>query len=288
MSRVHAFIPSKNRSDIITSHTLKHFPDASVLVAAPGGDMTDVDRYRRALSMGTRLYDVRKDAPPYCGKSVLCNYALEHLVPDGDWAMFMDDDLLKIEVVVEPAYSTQTRLDETGKELDAMFQPIFDLARDKVMSDFFQKAAEKGVNLCGGGFFPNPFFRRNKWGHWAYACGGLTLVRKTEIRFPICHLDDAEFTISHLLRDGAVCINRWVHTKNMEWAPGGFGNDKERLEVYRRETEDLVRRHPEVIFAKQVRWDGYWAPKLRRIGRDKIRKWRQRHGFAFDSPLNTS
>ena len=184
------------------------------------------------------------------------NAALE-MMDDGEWAMFLVDDLKSVSEL-------DTYDEEHGEELPITmanqkdYRHRFD--RQITMRQFLHRAQASArygqrmnANLVGFCGINNPLYRRKKWKVNVLADGRAWMVRKTHLRFdPNAQMiDDLAWTALNIKEFGTVIVNDWVLPDCRRYTAGAYGSIDERMEQKLREAKHLVTTYPEYIAYKE-------------------------------------
>ena len=180
------------------------------------------------------------------------NYALD-LMEEGEWALFLVDDLIQCYELDD--YDTETR-----EELPMTFenQNLYRKKFKKRIStaDLLKRAEqtipkleEMNCALLGWAGFENPMFRKKHWGINILADGRAWLVKKTHLRFDLEAqlIDDLCWTAKNIQEFGVVLVDRWILPDAKRYTSGGFGGQSERMEQKLREAAYLVKTYPDLI-----------------------------------------
>jgi hypothetical protein len=205
------------------------------------------------------------------------NAALE-MMEDGEWALFLVDDLKNVTTVADYWIRTDTRLritmDNQKKIAPTTKQPA-------TMQEFINAACENvavcesmGAHLGGFCGIANPLFRDAKWRFNVLADGRAWVVKKSSLRFdPGAQLiDDMCWTAQNIQRFGVVAVNQWVLPDCKRYTAGAFGSIEERLPLKAKEAAYLVHNYPALVrFAKKAGWpDGTHVQLKRTLDRNII------------------
>ncbi|MGR3218500.1 MAG: hypothetical protein ACUZ8H_01600 [Candidatus Anammoxibacter sp.] len=186
------------------------------------------------------------------GLSYQRNYALD-MLEDGEWALFMVDDLIKVTML--GSYFEQT---ETDLKIDygnqAKFRDDFktECAPEvflKICEDTIQHAEERGFAFCGFSLTSNDAWRGKKFKYWGLADGRCWLVKKTDIRQDtnVHCIEDYCFTSKNLKKYGGLVINNWALADCERYSEGSYGSIEKRMPQKIRECAYLVTTYPEFI-----------------------------------------
>lgn len=278
---LHLFIPSRNRAEILKSHTGRLFPEVPVVICADNEDL-----YRESGVANPLIIRDGSQDPPRTGKACSMNWVLDNLVPEGDWAVFLDDDLYKVTRVAPQFYSESKCPEMTSKERRQAFETLVINTEGllQVLEDTTQYAEQVGASYAGVSSVLNPFFRQAKWGHVGWVLGCMALLRNTGRRFPITHDEEAWILADSLAQDGKVVINRYVAFTTPDRVGGGHGDMLTRVELRKTEHEAIMARWPGLM--RQTSLPYVWGlnkehiadyPMLRLAKRTEkqVAKWRE-------------
>lgn len=183
------------------------------------------------------------------------NAALD-MMEDGEWALFLVDDLKSLTEVAD--YDTRTaptlgiNLKNQKQIAPTMKQP---LTPDRFMErcDELATACETvGAKLGGYAGIDNPLFRDRKWKFNSLADGRCWVVQKSSLRLDTgAHsIDDYCWTAQNIDRYGVVVVNQWVLPDCARYTPGGYGSIEDRMPQKLKETRHLVNTYPHLIAYK--------------------------------------
>lgn len=249
------FVFAHNRYDTMTtSLMLEHDGvDHTVLVA-------NVGRAEKFVA-GNRVFPERlhiTNLPD--GLAYARNAALD-LMEEGEWALFLVDDLKQV-----------TELDtydqEPSESLDINWANLREyrhkFSKKISTKDLLDRALASvphmesiDCNLLGWAGFDQPMYRRNKWGYNILADGRAWLVRKTHLRFDenAQIIDDLCFTAQNIQEFGVVAVDRWILPDFQRYTAGGLGLITERLAAKMKEAAYLVETYPDLIqFREKKGW----------------------------------
>ena len=272
-------IPSKGRDKTISTHLIfQDCPDAQVTVLVHNKD--ELEDYMQNLSVAEQLLvtDVKADA---YGLTRQREWAVNHLVEPGEWFVFADDDIRRIECLPEPWYSEDTlELPFKGSPLwRARYRTTCtgDRFIQEIVPDMIELAKDIGAHLCGFATTDNYYFRSVHWRTVGYVKGGLMVLQNCGV--PYNHsitMEDFRYTAEHLLRYGKILINNYARANAGEYRPGGMGTYDARIVRRWRDCRALISRYPGLFRVKNLK---YAIPNtdvgLRTYNEERIEKWRQ-------------
>lgn len=198
------------------------------------------------------------------------NAALE-MMEDGEWALFLVDDLKNVTTVADYWTRTDTRLritmDNQKKIGPTTKQPAS--MRNFMASAYEVVAVCEAMGAHLGGFcgIANPLFRDAKWRFNVLADGRAWVVKKSSLRFdPGAQLiDDMCWTAQNIQRFGIVPVNQWVLPDCKRYTAGAFGSIEQRLPQKAKEAAYLVENYPALVrFAKKAGWPDGTHVQLKR------------------------
>jgi hypothetical protein len=183
------------------------------------------------------------------------NAALD-LMEDGEWAVFLVDDLKSV--------SELAGYDETYEEvLDITLANQNEYAKrfkNPISMKQFLLRCEQGARYCsrigshllGFAGVDNAPYRRNKWGMNILADGRAWALRKSHLRFDtnVQTMDDYCWCALNLREFGVVVVNQWILPDCKRYTPGGCGTKEERMPRKIQEAKYLVETYPEFIAYK--------------------------------------
>lgn len=204
------------------------------------------------------------------------NFALD-LMEEGEWALFLVDDLLQCYELED--YDTQ-EIDELPITFEnqnlyrkKFKKPISTAELLRRAEETIPKLEEMGCALLGWAGFENPMFRKKHWGVNILADGRAWLVKKTHLRFDseAQLIDDLCWTAKNIKEFGVVLVDRWILPDARRYTAGGFGGLNERMEQKLREAAYLVNTYPDLIaFRKKKGWpDGSHVALRNTLNRTK-------------------
>ena len=184
------------------------------------------------------------------------NTALE-MMADGEWALFMVDDLKEVSELRNYDRTTSPSLPITM----ANQKHYTERFNNPITMRQFMKRADELVNKCEthgahlGGFcgINNPVYRAKHWVYNVLADGRAWVVRKTHLRFDekVQLIDDLCWTALNIKHFGLVIVNQWVLPDCRRYSAGAFGSIEERLPQKMAEAKYLVETYPELIAYKE-------------------------------------
>lgn len=223
------------------------------------------------------------------------NVALD-MMEDGEWAMFLVDDLKDVTTVDHYETRQDGRLGIT-MDNQKLIGPT--MKRPATMRQFMHWA-EETVAVCEavgsklGGFcgISNPIFRDAKWRFNVLADGRAWVVQKSSLRFDLGAqlIDDMCWTAQNIERFGTVVVNQWILPDCKRYTAGAFGSIQQRLPQKAEEAAHLVKTYPHLIrIAAKAGWpdgthvqlrrtlDRGTAAALERVALDVGNRWRAEH-----------
>ena len=189
------------------------------------------------------------------GLSFARNYALD-MLQDGEWGLFMVDDL--IDITMLGSYFEQTENDlnidyenqnKYKEDFKSKCSPVDFL---KVCEDTIAHAEELGFAFCGFSLTDNAAWRGKKYKYWGLADGRCWLVKKTDIRQDtnVHCIEDYCFTSKNLEKFGGLVINSWALPDCRRYSEGSYGSIEKRMPQKIKECKYLVDTYPEFIAYK--------------------------------------
>ena len=287
------FIPSKGRAEKLKASSLKVFPEAVVVVH----NEKEYDDYRKVgIEQEIIISNV---AFGNVGKALQLNYLLDNHIEDGEWVVMADDDVMRIEAVHPSYYYMEKFPESVSKHRNKLYQTSATGYRlERMIDEFVEHAEERNANLCGFTTMSNYFFRQTKWQYVGFILGITAVLRKTELRYPVKHIEDAWMTLEHLRRDGLVIINKFAMPVHRGWYHlGGHGTVAERYLISAKEMQEIAEKYEGLVYLqqrtdadKQDRRFGTNVPgevKMK-IGANTIKKvaeWRRANGHNDIRPV---
>lgn len=205
------------------------------------------------------------------------NAALD-MMEEGEWAVFLVDDLKRVTCVENYFDRTDHRLGIT-MENQSTISPG---TRTPMPMRDFLRAAQETIAVCEatgahlGGFsgIDNPVFRDAKWRFNVLADGRAWVVKKGDLRFDTNAqlIDDMCWTAQNIQRHEVVVVNQWVLPDCKRYTAGGFGSIEERLPQKSKEASYLVGTYPGLVrFGEKKGWPSGTHVQLRRtLKREQI------------------
>jgi|GEM_PF-1736682 len=184
------------------------------------------------------------------------NAALD-MLGDGEWGVFLVDDLVSVSEVSGYDERRRTRTTELGINMDN--QAAFKNGMESPISwDRFMVRCAETADACDaigarlGGFcgIANPPWRDRKWKFNGLADGRAWVV-KQEPGFRVeagagC-IDDFGWTAQQIERHGVAVVNQWVLPTAQRYKPGGYGSIDDRLVEKLAAVKYLTARHPGLL-----------------------------------------
>jgi hypothetical protein len=188
------------------------------------------------------------------------NTALE-MMEEGEWALFMVDDLKDVTELRNYDRTTAPSLPITmanQKHYTERFNNQISM-RDfmKRSQQLVTKCETHGANLGGFCGINNPVYRSKHWSYNVLADGRAWVVRKTHLRFDenVQLIDDLCWTALNIKHFGLVIVNQWVLPDCRRYSAGAFGSIEERLPQKLKEAAYLVETYPDLIaFKEKAGW----------------------------------
>lgn len=182
------------------------------------------------------------------------NYALEHLMKDGEWAMFWVDDLIRVTWNKKGIGKNLQKIDVSFKNQNKVRKDFKVEATAKEFIPYceslIKKADKEGVKLVGFSCTNNPLFRPKRFKYFSFADGRCYLVKKTFLRYDenVHSMDDMAFSALNIRSFGKLIVDDWVLPECVRYAKGvSFGNKEERMELKFKECAYLVKTFPDII-----------------------------------------
>lgn len=256
MPDYHIFVPSYDRPEDIEVHDFLHGVDYTILL--------DDDEQYKKYAKNPELDNDRLYVTGYQGLTPQKNVAFE-MADEGDWVILMDDDIGGAEIVEEPYYSENDRLDvKSGdwKEWKRIFRAEADIDRlFEVFDGMVERANELGIHHMGFTDIRNHYFRAMKWSTVHPGWGFCTITKvRDDMRWDVMMdcLEDADMGAQHMLRDGGTLVNRWVHFDHDEPQEGGQEPREKRLKRHMPRALLLDQKFPGLFEFKP--WEEGWPP----------------------------
>lgn len=185
------------------------------------------------------------------------NWILDHCVEQGEWFVFMDDNIKEFWSVNKDQYNKESLPVESFNHAfwDKLFRANTNPARlNEILEETQLKAEAVGAHFAGFATTDNPFFRKKKWRETGFVCTKTALVKKNSLRFDerFYAKDDVDFSAANLERYGRTLVNNYLFPKAAHHQSGGIGNKFARKVYTQRETQLLVEKWPDICgFSKR-------------------------------------
>jgi hypothetical protein len=188
------------------------------------------------------------------------NSALD-LMDEGEWAVFLVDDLINITELRNYATATDplpiTTVNQ-GVYRERFKYPVTMRHFINVRApELIAKCEHEGARLGGWAGNDNTMFRKGHWGKNILADGRAWVVRKTHLRFDskVQMIDDVCWTAQNIEAFGSVIVDRWVLPLCKRFTKGAFGSKQERMPQKIAEAAYLVATYPNLItFKAKAGW----------------------------------
>ena len=236
------FCPTTGRSHAILSDTLKSYPgNVELLIHTE----REASQYREA-GVDVPIH-ITGEGPPLLGKGHSLLWCLDNLISDGEWVVFLDDDLKSITSLPEPEYYNSRIPVSSYKAASIPYRHKFETAAslDRVNSIWEETrvvAESVGANMAGFASTFNPYYRLIKWSTYAIIYGWMWMLRKRAgRRYPnIPYMEDVKISLAHLKWDGLVLVNRFMYGDRQFWQEGGYGGLEKRIPVRDAEIREMA------------------------------------------------
>ena len=234
------FIPSYQRSKTISTHKAVAGLDFRVVVH----DEEERERYTETLPAERLVVSGVKPGKPSRQRQWIC----ENLVNDGEWFLFIDDDVGQMTCVDDANYAeTQFNVQSgNGDDWRRVFgQPCEPSRLIEIVEESISVAEQVGAHLCGFAVTPNYFFRGRKWRYAGYVASGLMVWHNVEFKFNhAIGMEDFHYTAEHLATHGLVVLNNWLWHGCRMYIAGGLGSYEDRKEQRARDCQKLMKLYP--------------------------------------------
>ena len=185
------------------------------------------------------------------------NSALD-MLDEGEWAVFMNDDLKRITMLRQYETYKGNRIEITPaniRKVDQDFRTEITCRKlFELMETTIRESAEReGARLVGFVPHTNTQFRGSKVTRQGLVDGRLWLFkneRGTRFDERVNVLEDHDFTAYHLCRYGRVHVENWILPEFGRNTAGGFGTIQDRAPQLREEAAYLIEK-----------WDGLFGYK---------------------------
>lgn len=157
------------------------------------------------------------------------------LMEDGEWAVFMSDDLTGAKVLSAEKFTEA----DPNAVLDGFIAAV----------DIAEKV---GVKMLGMNSTGNPFYAKNKWSKYGLVDGRCFAIKKTDFRFheDISTIPDYYATAWHLKKYGGSLIANNFYLDFQRYGSGGLGSQSERTEAKRRDVHLMRRLFPDNVVVR--------------------------------------
>ena len=216
------FICSKGRAKTIKTHfILKDVPFKIIL-------HTEEDKLEYSKNDTLNPNDLIVSGCP-AGIHYQRQWVKDNLVEDGEWFLFIDDDISKITALPEPYYNDDyfNVGSKYNKDYVSLFKTEIDIYKFlEICKEMIKKSDSMGIHMAGFASTPNYFFRENKWRYVGYILGGCTLHKKNKILNwdkNNSTMEDWGMSSENLLLFGKVLINNYVFSVADMYVLGGIG-----------------------------------------------------------------
>lgn len=195
------------------------------------------------------------------GLAIQRNFALG-LMKDGEWGLFMVDDLTNIKEFDE--YDASDKIDfdiyDSG-EYSRKFNKEINAHQFMIRcQQLTQKADAEGISLIGFTDFTNALFRKKKYIYNKMVQGRAVLIKKNGLLYSpeFNCLEDFYFTCLTLEKTGKTLSTRWIHFNckdNPKGGKGGYGTLSDRQIERNIELEKLMQMYPKYLEKVQDKKD---------------------------------
>jgi hypothetical protein len=228
------------------------------------------------------------------GVSRARDYAARLVIPRGEWAVWIDDNVYSI-TGLPVKYSTDTVDPQSPPPIwHATWRAAFDAQLNPValadhVQDTIARAEAEGTIYAAFANENNYYFRLNKWQLYGYCRTQLALYKNdgsTWFPFNTMMFEDAYKSLDVIARYGCVVINRHVKAVKAQFQPGGIGSFNGRLPHLQENCRRLVKMYPGLV---QLTGDGSqygmqgardFHIKLVKRARSTVNRWRLSHGYV--------
>ena len=123
----------------------------------------------------------------------------------------------------------------------------------------------------------NGFFRKTKWNYWNYIKTQVAVVKGG---IPWCQWrpivsSDLVRSVSEVVQNGSICMNKWVCTHKAFYQEGGIGSLADRLPTMLQTYDRLLELYPDLLKVKHSSTHG--RPKLyfAKQSWNTVNRWRK-------------
>lgn len=206
------------------------------------------------------------------------NAALD-MMNDGEWALFLVDDLKTLTEVADYDTRPQAALGINMKNQRQLAPTL----KQPITPNEFMGRCDELVNACEtvgaklGGFagIDNPLFRDRHWKFNVLADGRCWVVQKSTLRFDTGAqmIDDLCWCAQNIQRFGTIVVNQWVLPDCARYTAGSFGSIEQRLPQKLAEAKHLVTTYPGLVrYKAKAGWPDGSHVVLRRTLKDTDRR----------------
>lgn len=181
------------------------------------------------------------------------NWIINNLIEENEWACMMDDNIRNFNKFPEEVYNLENLPYEASKRYswEHAYCNINELL--KAFEETISKAESIGAEYCGFASIDNAFFRKSKWKYISLIVAKMNLIKKTNLRYneEIKCIDDYEFSIQNLIKNGKVLVNSYIRPVSKHCEAGGLGKLEERAPKKRLDVQYLMNRYPGLLRIKE-------------------------------------
>lgn len=264
------FIPSFNRAATIKTHLLLTGADYKVVLHSED-QKAEYIKHRPELEPYIVVSGVS-------GISNQRNWIIDNLMTEGEWSCMMDDNIKAFNKFPNDIYNNENLPYEASKRY-AWEHTYCDI--QTLITHFWETAAKAdqiGAEYCGFASIDNAFFRKHKWKFASLVVAKMSLVRKGQLRYnpEIKCIDDYEFSIQNLIKNGKVLVNSYIRPVSTHNNPGGLGTLAERADKKKADVQYLMNKYPGLLRIKNRKNSVEGAEVcLKFYSENGINRWRE-------------
>jgi hypothetical protein len=222
------------------------------------------------------------------GVSLQRDFVAKHLMPRGEWCLWMDDNVyaitgLRPDLAMTDSLDLKSRTDWRA-QFDRVLTPKY---LDWHLTETIKRAEAAGTIFASFANESNILFRRNHWQAHGYCRTRFALYRNDGsgwVPFPTMMLEDLAKSVDVVCRYGSIVVNRYVRSMKEMFEVGGIGTFKERLPWLRDNCKKLLEMYPGLLKyvgdgkMYGVEADDYHLTFAKR-SKGTIDRWRKEHGY---------
>jgi hypothetical protein len=199
---------------------------------------TDQDRERMARRAGIERYKIHVCNPPPIKPTPVSwvrDWACRNLLDMGQWMVWLDDNVRKVQCIPQPHYNL-AKIEFEGQE-SSYWRSLYHTEAPaprvlRLLGELVQVCEKNGTIY--GGFAPedNYFYRAKHWrSPFGYVKTKLAVYKNdgsSWYPFEGCMFEDWYKSAEVVARYGSIVLNNYARPVNTYWEPGGIGSVDER------------------------------------------------------------